>query len=279
MPDRPPTGRAARRRTRHEVQAVPMDGGRRPWRDHAATGAVILVGIIAVVSFGLVVLDTSRPNPPPPAGPPVDGLAATPGPQIPIPLGSASVAPSFVSIDSVSIERSAVPEAVDLTEEGVADWVHWGEQGRYAMDRNAAGGFAILEGTPGTARERHTLSPERFSWTGGKPLAAATGVTSGARVCGAGQGFTLSAPAGSGISILRLYVGLAAAEGELRLKLSTGGETVTDSWEHRGTGLKTAAYTVHYSATRPGKISVEWITRQSFDEDCGGVALQAATLS
>lgn len=43
--------------------------------------------------------------------------------------------------------------------------------------------------------------------------------------------------------------------------------------------MATAAYVVSYRASGTGKILIKWITGAAFDEDCGGVALQAATLS
>ncbi|MEU4695420.1 hypothetical protein [Actinoplanes sp. NPDC023714] len=252
---------------------------KRSWREYAAPGLVILLGVLAVVAFGVVVVTRGGDDPGPADTAPGLGGLSDPVAQLPIPLDSPSPSISPTPVNSIAIERSGVPDEVDLRAEGTIDWVHWGEQGTYALERNANGGFAILEGTPGEDRRRHTASPETFRWTGGSPLAAAKGVTSGVQACDEGGGFTLSAPAGTRDSTLRLYVGALAGRGTLEVSLSTGGKPVTDSWEQSGDSMATAAYTVSYTASGTGKISIKWITDESFDTDCGGVSLQAATLS
>ncbi|MFC7534361.1 hypothetical protein [Actinoplanes sp. GCM10030250] len=250
--------------------------GQHGWQEHVAPAAVILLGVLAVVAFGLVVRAHTADNPDPAVAPPIVVPTAA---QVPIPLPSASPSPSVRPVNSIIFERGSVPEVVNLPAEGTSDWVHWGEQGKYALERKEDGGFAILEGTPGSPRTRDDAGPDRYRWTGGSPLGTAKNVTSGIRLCGAGDGFTLSAPAGTVISTLKLYVGVGAGQGLLQMELSTGGEVVTDRITHRGSGITTASYTVNYRATGTGKISVKWITEESYGEDCGGVVLYAAALS
>ncbi|MEU4420493.1 hypothetical protein AB0F81_07680 [Actinoplanes sp. NPDC024001] len=253
-----------------------LEKGWRRWQEHFATAGVILLGVLAVLSFGLVVRARSADRAAP--------AATTPGPaeptaaQVPIPLPSPSPSVSIRLLNSITVERVPVGDTVNLAAEGEADWVHWGEQGEYSLERKANGNFAILEDTPDAPRARLDDSPQRYRWTGGSPMARATGVTSGVRTCGVGKGFTLSAPAGAQSRTLLLYLGVSSGEGRLRLRLSTGGKAWTDRWAQRGSQLSTAVYTVHYGATATGKISVEWITEESFDDDCGGVVLLAAAL-
>jgi hypothetical protein len=255
-----------------------LDPGRwRQWREHLEPAAVILAGVIAVVTVGVVVHSQVTRDDEPAAAAPATAPPATE--QVPIPLPSVSPTPSMTPIDSIVVERVPVESTVDLAAEGTVDWVHWGEQGRFSLERDRGGDFAILEGTPGEPRRRHTASPERFAWEGGEPMAASGGVSSGIRTCGAGKGFTLTAPATTGSNTLKLYVGAINARGSLRLQLSTGGKAYTDAFESRGESMATTTYVVSYRASGTGKISIKWITDAAFDEDCGGVALQAATLS
>ncbi|MBB4741018.1 hypothetical protein BJY16_004477 [Actinoplanes octamycinicus] len=254
-----------------------LETGRPRWRDHLVPAAVILVGVLAVVAVGLGVR-ASRSAEPVHTQPVVAEVTDAPVAQVPIPLPSPSVSTTPVPVNSIVVEEGGVPDTVDLAAEGKIDWVHWGEAGPYAMERSARGGFAILEGTPDAPRERHTLSPQRFRWTGGTPAAGNSGTTSGVRTCGEGNGFRLSAPATTNPMRLRLYLGVSGATGLLKLKLSSGGKTVTTEMTQRGSSLETAKYTIDYQATKAGKISIEWITDESFAADCGGVALQAATL-
>jgi hypothetical protein len=248
------------------------DPGRRRWREHLEPYAVILAGVLAVVLV-VWVIHTQATRDEPAAAPAT--AATTPAEQIPIPLPSMSATPSMTPINQIVVERVPVADTVDLAAEGGIDWVHWGEKGLFSLERDSGGGFAILEGTPGDSRERHTGGPERFAFTG-TPRA---GVASGVHTCGAGNGFTLSAPAGTGSNTLRLYVGAIKARGSMRIELSTGGTTYTDTFESRDGPMRTTAYVVAYRASGTGKISIKWITDTTFDDDCGGVALQAASLS
>lgn len=242
----------------------------RRWREYLEPAAVILVGVLAVVIVGVVLYQRGRDEPRAEAPPP----PSAPAEQVPIPLASVSASPSIAPIDSIVYERVPVGDEVDLTAEGKIDWVHWGENGRFSLERKPDGGFSILEGTPTAPRNRHTDSPDRFRWAGAKD------VTSGISTCGEGNGFTLSAPAGPGRNTLTLYVGATRARGSLEVRLSTDAEEkITDSWTVEGAGMKTTAYVISYRASRTGKISVKWITAASFDSTCGGVSLQAATLS
>jgi hypothetical protein len=254
-----------------------LDPGRwRQWRQHVEPAAVILAGVLAVITVGVVIHGHANRDDTPAAAP---ATVAPTDDQVPIPLPSPSPSPSMTPIDSIVVERVPVASTVDLDSEGTVDWVHWGEQGRFSLERDRGGDFAILEGTPGEPRQRHTASPERFTWTGGEPMASSSGVASGIRTCGDGNGFTLSAPATTASRTLKLYLGAINARGSLRLQLSTGGEAYTDLFTARGDSMATTAYVVSYRASETGKISIKWITDAAFDEDCGGVALQAATLS
>lgn len=268
--------------------------------------SVILVGVLAVVAFGLVINATMRsddtPEPLPPAQPPALGvpLAPTDQPAIPIPNASPSdgitspvpASPSRTATTppprstgrppapgaDLTVSRGAVPERVDLAAEGSNDWVHWGQESNFSLERRKDGDFSILEGTPTAPRFRHALSPERFSWQDGSPVKRSSGTPTGIRTCGAKNGFTITAPAARSQRTLRLYVGVLQARGRLDARLSTGGDTVSARLESRSPDLKTAVFTVSYRASS-GSVKLIWVTEESHDSECGGVALQAATLS
>ncbi|OJF11443.1 hypothetical protein BG844_26300 [Couchioplanes caeruleus subsp. caeruleus] len=259
--------------------------------------AVILAGVLIVVAFGFIISGTARDKKqamPPVQPPALADVPLNPPDQFPIPLPSASDSPSPTPsksaskpptskppapfTGSVTIARTAIPAGVNLANEGTRDWVHWGEQGTFSMERKADGDFAILEGPPTAPRFRHAFSPQRFVWSGGSPVSNSDGTPTGIRTCGKGNGFTLSAPAGTSTSTLKVYVGALAGRGKLTAKLSTGGPTATASFEERGSNLATVAFVVTYRAPKSGKINLSWVTEDSFDSDCGGVALEAATL-
>ncbi len=174
------------------------------------------------------------------------------------------------------IDRAAVPGTVDLTAEGRRDWVHWGHQGVFSLERRDGGGFAILEGTPTAPRHRHEASPQGFRWRGGAaPVVTADGARSGIRTCGAGNGFTVSAPAGEDTRTLRLYVGVFQARGTLTAAL-TGAPAARATLAAEGEDF--AVFTLTYRTTRDARVRITWSTDQAFGIGCNGVALQAATL-
>lgn len=275
--------------------------------------SVILVGVLAVVAFGLVINATMRSDdtlePLPPAQPPALGtapLAPTAQPAVPIPDASptAGAIPPVVAgsgspsrsgdvrtppsrsttrpvpppRSDLTVSRSTVPERVDLAAEGSDDWVHWGQESNFSLERREDGGFSILEGTPTAPRVRHALSPQRFSWQGGSPVDRSSGTPTGIHTCGDKNGFTITAPAGRSRRTLRLYVGVLQARGRLDARLSTGGDTVSAKLESQSAELRTAVFTISYRAGS-GSVKLIWVTEKSHDSQCGGVALQAATLS
>jgi len=278
--------------------------GRRGWNEIASSAAVILAGVIVVVGFGFIASraigshnDNPLPDPPPTAAlGGVDLPSASPGV---IPLGSPTPSPTTTAPPppppnsapptsrkttrppdngAITIATGGVPGTVDLTAEGTRDWVHWAEESTFSLERDKNGGFAILEGTPSAPRFRHALSPSLFKWTGGDPVDHSDGTTTGIRTCGAGNGFTISAPAATSNRTLRLYVGVLAAKGKLSASLTAGSATASATLEQRGGTFDAAVFTLTYRAPKAAKINLSWTTTQAFGNGCGGVALEAATL-
>ncbi len=279
-------------------------------REFLVPSSVILAGVLAVLAVAVTVNWGMRRTEAPAALPPTVGTQplapadewslptpTAPVPTAPVPTASAtpSVRPSSAAPDrgdgrppsrsrvqpppanAVAIVRTAVPTAVDLSAEGRQDWVHWGLDGTFSLERRKSGGFAILEGTPTAPRHRHALSRQRFIWDDGTAVARTSGTPSGIRTCGARNGFTLSVPADTRYRTLRLYVGVAEARGRLHARLSTGGTPATGTLDSRRT-LDTAVFTVTYRAPKKATLKLTWVTEKSYDSSCGGVALQAATL-
>jgi hypothetical protein len=262
--------------------------------------SVILAGVLLVVAFGFIINRAMRddtgnaaiPLPQPPALGDIP-LAPTDQQVIPIPSASAdspSPSPSKTTTPpakkttpppefEVTVARQAVPGTVDLAAEGRRDWVHWGEQSTFSLERAAGGDFQILEGAPVAPRFQHDLSPQRFTWQGGSPVGSSGGTAKGIRTCDKGNGFTFTVPAAKTERTLRLYVGAFAARGRLEAKLSTGGGTEVGKLEHRDNSLATAVFVVTYRAPRDGKLNLTWVTEETFgSQECRGVALEAATL-
>ncbi len=289
--------------------AVPphlLEGRQRRLSEFLMPAAVILAGVLVVVAFALVVSravgNDSRQAIPPAQPPALGDVPLNPGDQFPIPLPSASddASPSPTPSrsrsaappespkpsktrpkpdqGSVKVARADVPARVDLSREGSRDWVHWGEQSTFSLERRADGDFQILEAAPTAPRFRHGLSKQLFSWGGGSPVSNSDGTPTGIRTCGKGNGFTISAPAGTATRTLRLYVGALAGRGKLTATLSTGTAAAGATFEERTNNLDTAVFVITYRAPKNGKINLRWVTEEAFSQNCGGVALEAATL-
>jgi hypothetical protein len=279
---------------------MPDDQPRR-WNEFLLPAAVILAGVLIVVAFGFVINHAMNSRDGQEAAPAVQPPALgqfSQGPdQAAIPLPSDPPSPSAsptptptrtptkkpttkppVFTGSIALSRSGISPLVDLTAEGKQDWVHWGEESTFSLERDKDGDFKILEGAPTAPRFRHGLSPQRFSWTGGSPVDHSDGTPTGIRTCGKGNGFTLSTPASTTSRTLRLYVGVLAGSGRLSAKLSTGGGTKVGTLSQKATTMSTAVFTITYRAPKTGTLKLSWVTADSFNSDCGGVALEAATL-
>jgi hypothetical protein len=276
---------------------MPATAGGHRWNEILSSASVILAGVLVVIGFGIVASRAMRtereaPNVPVPQAPALGEItvpSVSPSQDL-IPLDSPSPSPSRSSspsatrtepppdLGAIRIVSGGVAPTVDLSAEGSRDWVHWGEEGTFSLERDKNGGFAILEGAPTAPRFRHALSPQQFSWTGGDPVDRTKGTPTGIRTCGKNNGFTLSAPAATRSRVLRLYVGVLSGRGRLQASLSAGSARATTVLEQRDGSLRTAALTVTYRAPRDARLELRWITEDAFGKGCGGVALQAATL-
>lgn len=292
-------------RRRAETPGLPPPEKRR-WNEILSSALVIAAGVLVVIGFGVVASRAMRtshdaPNASIPQAPTLGEvtLPSTSPSQGVIPLTSPSSSPpdseppssappspptttkpttGAANPGSISVARGAVPGTVDLSDEGSLDWVHWAEQSTFSLERDKNGGFAILEGAPVAPRFRHALSPQRFSWTGGDPVDHSDGTPTGIRTCGKGNGFTISAPAGTATRTLRLYVGVISARGVLSASLTAGTATASTSLEQTGGSITTAVVTLRYRAPKTAKINIKWNTAEAFGTGCGGVTLEAATL-
>jgi hypothetical protein len=293
--------RTAGRRGAAVPPALLEGGEKRRLVEFLMPASVILAGVLIVIAFGFIINramhDDNDAAAIPLPQPPALGTAPDPTDQavIPLPSPSATGTPSSPApstgatskpparkqrpdTGSISLTQAGVPGLVNLSAEGSRDWVHWGEQSTFSLERDKNGGFAILEGAPKAPRFRHGLSPQRFSWQGGSPVDHSDGTPTGIRTCGKNNGFTISAPATTGSRTLRLYAGVLAARGRLEAKLSTGGATKVSYIEQRASKLTSTVFVLTYRAPKNGTLTLNWVTEASFNTDCGGVALEAATL-
>jgi hypothetical protein len=176
--------------------------------------------------------------------------------------------------------------AVNLTQEGVLDWAHWGLTASSSFDHKAGVSQGISNySVIGTANiglygDNHTA----FTWSDGVTtqggVQSATGTTTGVFVNLVGNGFRITAPADTTARTLRVYVGVSDAQGTLTANLSDGSAPFyTDSTVNNTGGNNYGVYTISYSAASSGQtLIVNYTLKSDYGPGEGNITLQAATL-
>lgn len=175
------------------------------------------------------------------------------------------------------------PQAVDLTVEGSADWVHWGYETNTSVNRKAGATVQISNFTklgPGNLL-RYTDNFAAYSWSDGTPIPGVNGTRTGLYLTNVSSGFQLTAPADPMPRTLRLYVGGYAARGRLFARLSdfSAQPYIDKSLNDTGWDNDYVVYSINYSAASAGQqLIVSYVSTELLDAVWGNVTLQAATL-
>jgi len=166
---------------------------------------------------------------------------------------------------------------IDLTNEGVVDWMHLGKgslSGAYpqSIDQKAAGDNAIAPGVMGDDVPRdHTMGGQSqvlYSWSdGGDPAPSETGTSTELRIgrdaqvgrgAGLGNGFTLTVRGDrNGRMTAKVYVALDGGKGRFIARLSGGATQATETLESYD-GVTNACFTVHFLQTDAMPLSISW---------------------
>lgn len=167
----------------------------------------------------------------------------------------------------------------NLTQEGTADWAHWGQFNAASFDHKTGVGsqisnYSVIGTGTVNAYGNHGYA---FAWTNGTPTPSAT-TTTGVYVTGAGNGYRITVPADTATRTLKLHVGAYYAQGRLEATLSDNSSPAyVDTSLNANAGVSNGAYTLSYHAASANQTLTITFTMQS---DYGGnVAMQAATLT
>lgn len=202
-------------------------------------------------------------------------------------MGASTVSPAvevFVFENGGSLAgMTDFPSAtVDLTQEGDADWVHWGYATNELVNRKAVvppqiGTLTVL-GT--NTMELYDDNHTAFAWSDGAPVATAGGIDHGVFITGQAGGFEITAPADATPRQLRVYIGLYGATARMQAYLSDfSAMSYSDQSLSNVFGNSYAVYTFDYTAASPGQsLIMRYRSEQLFDQDFGNVTIQAATL-
>jgi hypothetical protein len=178
--------------------------------------------------------------------------------------------------------------AVDLTADGVIDWVHWGVANERSVTRKSGVAPCIADArlvdrglvSGGAELHQYLDNHVRFSWSDGTPAQTVHESSTGVFVLGVGRGFALSAPADETTSTLTVYLSGFLADFEVTARVSDGSASeYRDVVRGRATGPGIyRRYVFVYHARTPGqRLDVEWVNLKDWAGG-GNVTLQAATL-
>jgi uncharacterized repeat protein (TIGR01451 family) len=185
---------------------------------------------------------------------------------------------------SISGNTSFSPTGlIDLTNEGLIDWAHWGLTGPTSFNHKASATQSISNFTPiGTGTVGWFAdNSTTCSWTDGTPTQIASNTANGINVNGAvGNGLQITVPADTNLRTLKLYVGAWYAQGRLEASLSDGSSpTYVDTSFNGNAGGTFGVYTINFKAGSPGQtMKIRFTILNQYFSPNGNLAWRAATL-
>jgi YD repeat-containing protein len=191
---------------------------------------------------------------------------------------SVTVAGNGNLFNSSSVPASST--TVDISAEGTSDWAHYGLNAATDVDRKDGVTAQIshqkIGGNPQIRLNDATFSQK---WTGGTPTAISNGTTSGIYTQSTGNGFQITVPADTTAKVLRLYVGLWAAQAKMEATLSDGSApALIDTSFANSSGVSHSLFTINFKAASAGQtLTVKYTVLTTFISGAN-VTLDSATL-
>ncbi len=170
---------------------------------------------------------------------------------------------------------------VNLTNEGVVDWAHWGNGGPTIFDHKNNVTQQISNYTiVGTSQIfSFADNPTGFTWTDGTPTASATNVHTGVFAIGVGTGFQFTVPADTNPKTLRINLGLWRARGRLEASLSdSSAPAYSDNFLVNELGTSNGVYVISFAAASAGQTLTVKYTAEAQFHSSGNVTLASASL-
>lgn len=172
------------------------------------------------------------------------------------------------------------PNAVNLTTEGTADWMHWGLatpddiNHKSGVSENIS--FTVLGSV---APMQYSNALVAYSWSDGTPTGSAVNSTTGIYVNGLNNGFSLAVPANTTRRVVKLYVGVFQAQAQVVARLSDGSAPPYTSTSLANTSSTTnGIYTFDYQAASAGQSLSITFTLLTAYSSFGNVTWQAMSM-
>ena len=163
---------------------------------------------------------------------------------------------------------------VNLTTEGVKDWVHWGDA---SLNRKTGVAAQIstysVVGTGSVVT--YTNDPRGATWTDGTPTVSSTNNKAGISITGTNNGFSITVPAGTTVTTLSFHVGGTTSGATLTAHLSDGSAADYTNVVSTTSGQYDRNYTLIFSGGSAGRtLTVTW----KMTSGTGSVTLSGAAL-
>ena len=174
---------------------------------------------------------------------------------------------------SLTGSGNSASTAVNLTQEGTSDWVHWGDT---ALNRKSGVTAQISNYAVAGAGQVSTYNndPRILSWSDGTPLASATD-PNGVYINFPGNGFTLTVPADTTARTLTVHVGGWLSGGTLTAHLSDDSAADYVDTTAAAGGQYDRNYVLTYNAATAGQtLKLSWVMTSG----TGNVTLSGAAL-
>jgi hypothetical protein len=189
-------------------------------------------------------------------------------------LSGAALAIAPIGGGTLSGSGNSLATTANLTAEGTADWIHWGDA---ALNRKSGVTALISNYTVmgSGSVPNYSNDPRALSWTDGTPTPTGSN-NNGVYINSLGNGFSFTAPADTSTRILTVHVGGWLSGGTLTAHLSDNSATDFVDSTTPASGQYDRNYTLTYSAASAGKLlTVTWVATSG----AGNVTMNGAALS
>jgi uncharacterized repeat protein (TIGR01451 family) len=178
---------------------------------------------------------------------------------------------------------SLSPGSVNLTNEGLAYWTHWGHGSFPQFDHKDVltqliSGYATLGTSAVNSFADNLVS---YSWSDGQPTVSTSGTTTGVFVNNTpGNGFEVTIPADTNLKTLKIYVGVWFAQGRLEAAFTDGSAPVyVDTSIGAAPGRSNGVYTIQFKSAAPSQtLRIRYTIQTNHFPPYGNVTLESMAL-
>jgi hypothetical protein len=170
--------------------------------------------------------------------------------------------------------------AVNLTREGMTDWMHWGLEHKNSVNRRAGIVPVIGQLSLIGNEQRYTDNFSSFSWSNGTPTLTTVNSRTGLYVAGLSNGFQIAVPASTRPQRLNVYAGVYGSRSRFEATLSDNSAApFINNALTRNFANGYAVYTVDFAAGSSNQVlTVRYFAETLQDIDFGNVTWQAVAL-